>query len=67
MVKYRLTGINVGPLGAQWEKRDDDREISRRVLNLWPTGDCCGRTSRGRSRSTAFGPPTRSAKNWAST
>lgn len=34
MVKYRLTGINVGPLGAQWEKRDDDREISRRVLNL---------------------------------
>lgn len=34
MVRYRLTGITAGPLGTQWERRDDDREIARRVLNL---------------------------------
>ena len=32
MVRYRLTGIS--PWGAQWERKDDDREIARRVLNL---------------------------------
>ncbi len=34
MVRYRLTGITAGPVGAQWERHDDDREIARRVLNL---------------------------------
>lgn len=34
MVRYRLTGITAGSVGAQWEKRDDDREIARRILNL---------------------------------
>lgn len=34
MAKYRITGGS-GPWGgAQWERKDDDREIARRVLNL---------------------------------
>lgn len=34
MARYRMTGGS-GPFGgAQWERRDDDREIARRVLNL---------------------------------
>lgn len=33
-MRYRLTGAS-GPLGGgQWERKDDDREIARRVLNL---------------------------------
>ena len=33
-MRYRLTGIS-GPVGGvQWERRDDDAEIARRVLNL---------------------------------
>jgi hypothetical protein len=32
VVRYRLTGIS--NWGAQWEKKDDDRELARRVLNL---------------------------------
>lgn len=32
MVRYRLTGIS--PWGVQVEKKDDQREIARRVLNL---------------------------------
>lgn len=33
-MRYRLTGV-AGPVGgAQWERRDDDAEIARRVLNL---------------------------------
>ena len=32
MVRYRPTGISVW--GVQWEKKDDDKEIARRVLNL---------------------------------
>ena len=34
MVKFRLTGASLGSVGAQWEQKDDDREIARRVLNL---------------------------------
>ncbi|PRY62849.1 hypothetical protein BCF74_10356 [Knoellia remsis] len=34
MVRYRLTGVTAGPAGAQWERKDDDREIARRVLNM---------------------------------
>lgn len=34
MVKFRLSGASFGSVGAQWERRDDDREIARRVLNL---------------------------------
>jgi hypothetical protein len=34
MAKYRITGGS-GPWGgAQWERKDDDREIARRVMNL---------------------------------
>jgi hypothetical protein len=34
MARYRITGGS-GPFGgAQWERKDDDREIARRVLNL---------------------------------
>jgi hypothetical protein len=32
MTRYRLTGI--GPWSVQWEKKDDDAEILRRVINL---------------------------------
>jgi hypothetical protein len=33
-MRYRLTGAS-GPLGGgQWERKDDDREIARRVMNL---------------------------------
>ena len=33
-MRYRLTGAS-GPLGGgQWERKDDDCEIARRVLNL---------------------------------
>lgn len=34
MVRYRLTGFSAGPAGAQWERKDDDSEIARRVLNM---------------------------------
>ena len=34
MVKFRLTGASLGSVGVQWEQKDDDREIARRVLNL---------------------------------
>jgi hypothetical protein len=34
MTRYRWTGGSVGGLGGQWERKDDDREIARRVLNL---------------------------------
>lgn len=34
MTRYRLTGGSVPFAGAQWERKDDDREIARRVLNL---------------------------------
>ena len=35
MTRYRMTGGSVGPFGgAQWERKDDDQEIARRVLNL---------------------------------
>lgn len=34
MTRYRMTGAS-GPLGGgQWERKDDDQEIARRVLNL---------------------------------
>ena len=34
MTRYRWTGISTSTLGLQWERKDDDREIARRVLNL---------------------------------
>lgn len=35
MTRYRITGGSIGPFGgAQWERKDDDREIARRVLNM---------------------------------
>lgn len=34
MTRYRVTGGSVPFAGAQWERKDDDREIARRVLNL---------------------------------
>lgn len=34
MVRYRTTGLTAGVVGAQWERKDDDQEIARRVLNL---------------------------------
>lgn len=34
MTRYRLTGASVSSVGAQWERKDDDHEIARRVLNL---------------------------------
>jgi hypothetical protein len=34
MVRFRMTGVSVPLGGAQWELKDDDREIARRVLNL---------------------------------
>lgn len=34
MARYRLTGGSSPFGGAQWERKDDDREIARRVLNL---------------------------------
>ncbi len=33
-MRYRLTGITIPGVGGQWARRDDDREIARRVLNL---------------------------------
>jgi len=33
-MRYRLTGLAGLGGGVQWERRDDDREIARRVLNL---------------------------------
>lgn len=34
VARYRVTGAS-GPFGGtQWERKDDDREIARRVLNL---------------------------------
>jgi hypothetical protein len=30
-----MTGGTLGPIGAQWERADDDREIARRVLNMF--------------------------------
>lgn len=32
MARYRLTGISAW--GIQWERKDDDKEIARRTLNL---------------------------------
>lgn len=32
-MRFRATGVS--PWGLQWEKKDDDREIARRVLNLF--------------------------------
>jgi hypothetical protein len=34
MARYRLTGVSTPVGGPQWERKDDDREIARRVLNL---------------------------------
>lgn len=34
MARFRLTGITIGPASGQWERKDDDREIARRVVNL---------------------------------
>lgn len=34
MTRYRLTGASAPFAGAQWERKDDDREIARRMLNL---------------------------------
>lgn len=34
MVRYRTTGVTFGAAGVQWERKDDDREIASRVLNL---------------------------------
>lgn len=34
MARYRITGASAPFGGAQWERKDDDREIARRVLNL---------------------------------
>jgi hypothetical protein len=34
VTRYRLTGASLSSVGAQWERKDDDREIARRVLNL---------------------------------
>lgn len=35
VTRYRLTGGSMPLGGAQWERKDDDREIARRVLNLF--------------------------------
>jgi len=32
MARYRLTGVSAW--GVQWDKKDDDRELARRLLNL---------------------------------
>lgn len=34
MPRYRFTGITAGPVGVQWQRTDDDRDIAQRVLNL---------------------------------
>lgn len=34
MARYRITGASAPFGGAQWERKDDDGEIARRVLNL---------------------------------
>lgn len=34
MTRYRMTGGSVPLGGVQWEYKDDDQEIARRVLNL---------------------------------
>lgn len=34
MARYRMTGVSAPFGGAQWERKDDDLEIARRVLNL---------------------------------
>ena len=34
MVRFRPTGFSAPFGGVQWERKDDDREIARRVLNL---------------------------------
>ncbi|QDP95821.1 hypothetical protein FOE78_07830 [Microlunatus elymi] len=34
MVRYRVTGVTGAQFGVQWEHKDDDREIARRVLNI---------------------------------
>lgn len=33
-MRFRLTGATLGTVGAQWDRKDDDREIARRVLNM---------------------------------
>ena len=34
MARYRLVGGSIGNVGVQFERKDDDREIARRVVNL---------------------------------
>jgi hypothetical protein len=34
VARYRITGGSTPFGGTQWERKDDDREIARRVLNL---------------------------------
>jgi hypothetical protein len=34
MVRYRPTGLSLWGVGTQWEHKDDDREIVRRLFNL---------------------------------
>lgn len=34
IMRYRLTGVAPPVGGGQWERKDDDREIARRVLNM---------------------------------
>jgi hypothetical protein len=34
VARYRFTGAGTAGFSAQWERKDDDREIARRVLNL---------------------------------
>lgn len=34
MTRFRLTGGTTPVGGVQWERKDDDKEIARRVLNL---------------------------------
>ncbi|MBK8436564.1 MAG: hypothetical protein IPL37_08650 [Austwickia sp.] len=34
IMRYRLTGVATPVGGGQWERKDDDREIARRVLNM---------------------------------
>lgn len=34
VVRFRITGVSALWGGTQWERKDDDKEIARRVLNL---------------------------------
>lgn len=33
-MRYRMTGVGTAVASTQWERKDDDKEIARRVLNL---------------------------------